>query len=195
MTNASPRRNVGQTGRCESFLLLDFLHCFWRFMVESASKDSLSFHKPFVVFTPTRVPHSASNSVSYFKSFVEDLFAQPEVSIWLYDTLAYARICEVFLKNLDHALQICATKGLNINPRKCHLVLKEAQSCERIFFGNGVRFNPHNYDELLFMTTQKTTGALMELVPGANCMRTAIPRFSELVATVKGAFRNAVHDI
>ena len=88
------------------FFLLDFLHGFWQFMVDLMSQEGLSFHTPFGVFTPTRVPHGASNSVPYFQSSMEDMFAQLDVLIWLDDILGHAKTYEEHLANLEQALQI-----------------------------------------------------------------------------------------
>ncbi len=45
----------------------------------------------------------------------------------------------------------------------------------------GVTFHPRHYEALTSMEAPTTMGALMELVHGANWMRNAIPRFSELI--------------
>ena len=74
---------------------------------------------------------------------------------------------------------------MKLNPNKCQLVLKEAHFCGRIVDAEGIRFNPRNYDALVSMPTPTKVGDLMQLVHGANWMRIAIPRFSELVVPLQ----------
>ena len=83
------------------FFLLDFLHGFWQFLVDVMSRECLSLHTPFGVFTPTRVPHGASNYVAYFQSSMEDMFALLDVLIWLDDILGYAKSYDELLATLD----------------------------------------------------------------------------------------------
>lgn len=78
-------------------------------------------------------------------------------------------------------LQICAPETLKLNPKKCELTVKEAQFCGRLIDQNGVKFNLRNYEALFNMLQLTTVGSLMQLVHGANWLRTGIPRFVELI--------------
>lgn len=163
------------------FFLLDFIHGYWQFGLHHLSQECLSFITPFGVFTPTRVPHGAMNSVAYFQSSMESLFNHLDLLIWLDDILGYATTYTELLDKLESTLQICASKGLKLHPAKCELATKEVKFCGRLIDKNGVRFNPRNYAALVNMPKPVTVGALMELVHGANWMRSAIPRFAELI--------------
>ena len=150
------------------FFLLDFLYGYWQFPLASLSQECQSFHTPFGVFSPTRVLHGSTNSVPYFQSSMDYMFAYLEVLIWLDDVLGFAKTYDELLDILHQVLKICAAKGLKLNPNKCELVAKEVQFCGRIIGSKGVKFNPRNYNALITMPTPKTAGALMELVHGAN---------------------------
>lgn len=143
------------------FFLLDFLHGYWQFPLHPSSQECLSIHTPFGVFSPTRVPHGATNSVPYFQSTMEQLFETFDVLIWLDDILGYAATAVGLLENLRKVLEVCAIKGLKLNPRKCDLVANEVQFCGRIIDKNGVKFNPRNYSALVTMPPPTTVGALI----------------------------------
>ncbi len=135
----------------------------------------------FGVFTPNRVLHGATNSVSYFQSTMEALFSLLNLLIWLDDMLGYAEDADTLIATLKSVFTICHEKGLKLNPRKCNLMATKVQLCGRMIDANGVTFHPRHYEALTSMEAPTTVGALMELVHGANWMRTVIPRFSELV--------------
>ncbi len=65
--------------------------------------------------------------------------------------------------------------------QECQSFHTQVQFCGRMIDANGVTFHRRHYEALTSMEAPTTVGALMELVHGANCMRTAIPRFSELI--------------
>lgn len=174
-----------RTSGAKLFFLLDFLHGYWQFAMSKCSQECLAFHTPFGVFSPTRVPHGATNSVAYFQSNMELMFAHLGVLIRLDDILGYGRFPSGLLDNLRNVLHICTMKRLKLNPNKCELVVKEAQLCGRIIDAKSTKFNPRNYSALVNMPAPKTVGSLMELVHGANWMRTAIPNFSELISPLQ----------
>ena len=190
--NAQTKRNVWPFPNAEVMLTrltgskvffnLDFLHGYWQFPLHEKSQNCQSFHTPFGVYTPNRVQHGATNSVAYFQSSMEMMFGQIDVLIYLDDILGYACDVSGLLDKLRLVFQKCKEKGLKLNPRKCKLVTKEVHFCGRIIDKKGVKFHPRQFETLTNMKPPTTVGALMELVHGANWMRTAIPEYSELIA-------------
>ncbi len=164
---------------------LDFLHRYLQFPLEESSRECQSFHTPFGVYSPTRVLHGATNAVSYFQSSMESLFDHLELLIYLDDLLGYANDTSTLLDRLRAVFEVCKTSGLKLNPAKCQLVTNEVQFCGRTINKKGVKFNPRQYEALINMTAPTTVGGLMELVYGANWMRTAIPKFSQLIAPLQ----------
>ncbi len=57
----------------------------------------------------------------------------------------------------------------------------KVQFCGRMIAAKRVTYHHRHYEALTSMEAATTVGALMELVHGANGMRTAIPRFFELI--------------
>ncbi len=68
-----------------------------------------------------------------------------------------------------------------LNPRNCDLAAINVKFCGRIVHYKNIKFHPRQYEALTSMKPPTTVGALMELVHGANWMRTAIPSFLELI--------------
>lgn len=161
---------------------LDFLHGYWQFPLDAQSRECQSFHTPDGVFTPTRVLHGATNAVSYFQSSMEALFGHLELLIYLDDILGYAKDAKELLEKLRSVFVVCKEKNLKLSPEKCELIAESVPFCGRIINKEGVRFHPRQYDALVNMQAPKTVGSLMELVHGANWMRTAIPDFSRLIS-------------
>lgn len=161
---------------------LDFLHGYWQFPLAEESRECQSFHTPFGVYTPNRVLHGATNAVAYFQSSMEAMFGHVDLLIYLDDLLGYAKDTFSLLKKLHAVFEVCRDRGLKLNPAKCNLITDEVQFCGRIINKKGVRFHPRQYEALTNMSAPTTIGALMELVHGANWMRSAIPLFSKLIA-------------
>lgn len=190
--NAQSKKNVWPMPNADAMLAklagskvwfkLDCLHGYWQFPLEENSRECQSFHTPDGVYTPTRVLHGASNAVSYFQSSMESLFGHLELLIYLDDILGYASTVAELISKLRSVFCICRKRGLKLSPDKCNLVTEEVPFCGRIINKDGVRFCPRQYEALTSMQAPTTVGALMELVHGANWMRTAIPEFSRLIA-------------
>ena len=190
--NAQTKKNVWPMPHADQMLAkltgskvwfnLDFIHGYWQFPLSEKSQECQSFHTPFGVYTPKRVLHGAKNSGSYFQSAMESMFGHLEILIYIDDLLGYANAPEELLKKLRSVFTVCREKGLKMSPNKCKLVTYEVQFCGRIINKNGIKFHPRQYEALTNMPPPATVSALMEMVHGANWMRTAIPNFSTLVA-------------
>ena len=161
---------------------LDFLHGYWQFPLAENSRECQSFHTPFGVYTPNRVLHGATNAVAYFQSSMEALFGHLDLLIYLDDLLGFSTDTQSLMVKLRSVFEVCQDRGLKLNPTKCQLITNEVQFCGRIINKEGVKFHPRQYAALTNMSAPTTVGALMELVHGANWMRTAIPNFSQLIA-------------
>jgi len=83
-------------------------------------------------------------------------------------------------KNANHSILLLEYSALH-DPNKCQLIAKTVQFCGRLIDSDGVKFNPRNYEALTTMSEPTTVGSLMQLVHGANWMRSAIPKFSQLI--------------
>ncbi len=72
----------------KTFFQLDFIHEYWQLPLAKHFQECQSFHMPFGVFTPNRVLHGATNSVSYSQSTMKALFSHLNLLIWLGDSYA-----------------------------------------------------------------------------------------------------------
>ncbi len=150
LVNAQTKKNVWPMPHADPMLAnltaaktlfqLDFIHGYWQFSLVKHSEEYQSFHTPFGVFTPNRVLHGATNSVSYFQSTMEALFSHLNLLIWLDDMLGYAEDANTLIATLKSVLTICREKGLKLNPRKCDLIATKVQFCGRMIDAKGVTF-------------------------------------------------------
>ncbi len=95
--------------------------------------------------------------------------------------LGYASDAGRLVATLKAVFDIGLENGLKLNPLKCDLAAVNVLFCGRLIYSKGIKFHPRQYEALASMEPPTTVGALMELVHGANWMRTAIPRLSELI--------------
>ena len=109
------------------FFSLDFFKGYWQFMLDEGSQELFSFLTDKDVYTPTRVLMGGSDSVAYCQSTVQYMFAdflyQGQL-IWLDDLLGYEKAEEGLLALLSKVLDVCAQKGLKLNPKKCSFYKK-----------------------------------------------------------------------
>ncbi len=112
---------------------------------------------------------------------MEALFSHLNLLMWLDDMLVYAEDADTLIATFKSVLTICREKGLKLNPCKCDLMDPKVHFCGRIIDAEGVTFHPRHHEALTSMEAPTTVGALMELVHGANWMKTVIPHFSELI--------------
>lgn len=143
------------------------------------------FHTLYRESTLTCVLHDATNSVPYFQSSMDNIFAHLGVLIWLDEILRYLQSYSDLLKILRQAFLIRAANGLKLNQKKCQLVAKVVHLCGLIIDQTGVKFNPSNYNVLNGLPTPTTVGSLMESVHGTNWMRTAMQSLAEIVAPLQ----------
>ncbi len=167
---------------------LDFIRGLWQFPLAKDSQDCQSFRTPFGAFSPYRVLHCATNSVSFFLSTMEAFVSHLNLLIRLEDMLGYAEDADNLIETLMSVFEICTEQGLKPNPRMCDFMAAKVQLCCRMIGAEGVNFHPRQHEALKAMEALTNVGVVMELVHGANWMRTAIPRFSELVEPLHSHF-------
>jgi hypothetical protein len=74
------------------------------------------------MYTPTRVPIGATDSVAYCQGVVEEVFGDllyHGMLGWLDDILGYRDSVSALMELLDQVLARCARCGLKLNPHKC----------------------------------------------------------------------------
>ncbi len=109
---------------------------------------------------------------------MESLFSHVDLLIQLEHMLGYASDTDRLVATLKAQFEICLEEDVKLNPLKCDLAVP---FCGRLIDSKGIKFHSLQCDALKSTEPPTTVGALMELFHGANWMRTAIPRFSELI--------------
>lgn len=106
----------------------------------------------------------------------EELFNEG-LLIWI-DLLGYADGDDGLLRILTRVLEICAAKGLKLNPEKCALYLREALWCGRIIYGDNVHHDPARIDALTHLPPPPpaTGQELQQFICALNWMRQSIRR-------------------
>ncbi len=120
---------------------------------------------------------------------MESLSSHLDQRIWLEDMLGYASDAASLLLTLKAAFEISLKKGLKLNSRKCDFVAANVNFCCPLLDSKSVKFHPRLFEALTSMKTPTPVGALIELLHGANWMRTAIRRFAERIEPL----RNSMH--
>lgn len=87
---------------------------------------------------------------------------------------------------LSEEFQVCKENSLKLNPEIWKLDTDEVQLCVPILNSNGVNLHPRPYESLTSMQAPTTFGALMHLVHGSNCMKTAIILLLLLITPLHG---------
>ncbi len=108
----------------------------------------------------------------------ESLFSHLDLLICLDYMLGYATDADRLIATVESLFDVCLEKSLKLNPRKCYFAALNVHFCRRIINSKRIKFYPRQYEALMSTEPPKIVGALMELIDGANWMRTAIPRFS-----------------
>ena len=166
------------------FFSLDFFKGYWQFMLDKDSQELFSFLTDEGVYTPTRVLMGGSDSVAYCQSTVQDMFAEflyQGLLIWLDDLLGYEKTEDGLLDLLRRILEVCAQKGLKLNPKKCSFYKQEAKWCGRIISREGVFHDPERIKALQDLPAPQTGKDLQQFVCALNWMRQSIPGYNKQV--------------
>lgn len=110
----------------KSYFSLDFFKGFLQFAMAEHCQEIYSILTEDGVVTPTRVLMGRTNSVAYVQATVQEMFEELFneglliwILIWIDDLLGYADGDDGLLRFLTRVLEICAAKGLKLNPEKC----------------------------------------------------------------------------
>ncbi|POM74204.1 Hypothetical protein PHPALM_8883 [Phytophthora palmivora] len=126
-----------------------------------------------------------SSRVAYVQSTVQEMFSElfnNGLMIWIEDLLGYEDSDQGLLVLLRKVLQVCADKGLKLNPKKCNFYLREALWCGRMVSGDGIRHDPARIEALTNFPEPTTDQELQQFVCALNWMRTSLPAFNKLTA-------------
>ncbi|KAG6613370.1 uncharacterized protein IUM83_17047 [Phytophthora cinnamomi] len=125
-----------------------------------------------------------TDSVVYCQATDQEMFDEflyRGLLIGLDDLLGYHKTEVGLLTLLEKVLEICAQKGLKLNPKKCKLFAKEVVWCGRVVSAGGVKQDPRRVQALVDLPSPTTGQELQQFLCALNWMRTAIPDYNKLV--------------
>ena len=165
----------------------DLIKGFWQMPLEKASQEILSFLLDGKVMTPTRVMQGHCDSALYFQSVMERCLASmmmDNLLVWIDDVLLFAKSVDEYLEKLEMFLALVDKHKLKLNPSKCELWKTEIKWCGRIISGKGVKNDPARIEALTKIPYPTTCGELQQFLCAANWMRTSMPNYSQIVASL-----------
>lgn len=177
-------QELTKTQGSKVFCEVDFLHGYWQLPLAEKSQELMSIITPDGIMTPTRVPHGTTNATAHMqaqitKSIPEDLRAH--VLSWVDDVLIHAKTFDELLGAIRRLFQVFVQLNFKLHPAKCNLFTKFVRWCGRIISEHGITFDPKRIDGLRGMETPSNGAQLQQFVCAMQWMRSAIPKFSELI--------------
>ncbi|KAJ8539125.1 hypothetical protein ON010_g12746 [Phytophthora cinnamomi] len=100
---------------------------------------------------------------------------------WIDDLLGYEANDDQLLKLLVRVLEICASKGLKLNPTICAFYLREALWCRRVVSGKDVKHDRARIEALMNLPPPMSGNKLQQFICALNWMRNSIPAYNKLV--------------
>ena len=131
---------------------MDILKCYPQLPLHENSGEMHSLQIYNGVYTTTRVPTGAANSVAYAQSTNENLFAEylyKNVIVWIDDILIFAKTIQNLLDLLQKVLEICKINNLTLKIPKCEFFTMEIKWCGKIISGTGVANDPTKVSALI----------------------------------------------
>ncbi|GMF44352.1 unnamed protein product [Phytophthora fragariaefolia] len=114
---------------------------FWQMPLHPRSREVFSFVTEDGVFTPTRVPHGASDSAVYFQAQMNEVLKEilfKNVLVWIDDGLLFAQTPGAFLDNLEQFFWILRQRRLKLNAKECKLFARRVKWYGKLIDGEGL---------------------------------------------------------
>lgn len=143
----------------------------------SDSQEYFAFITHRGMYTPTRVPMGATDSVAYCQGVVREIFGDSfgnGLIAWLDE--------DALLDLLDKVLERCEQFRLKLHAAKCSFFKTEVKCCGKMISADGVRHCPERVQGLVDMQPPQTAGELQQMLCVVNWMRQSIPWYNELTA-------------
>ena len=170
------------------FLTLDLKSGYWQFPLHPDSQELFSFSTHDKVFTPTRVPQGATDSVMYFTQAINNIFRdkiRKGVLPWLDDLLVYADTLEELYERLKWVLEQAKKYGLKLSPKKLKLLSERIKWCGKSISAEGVTVDGDRIEALSSMPYPQYADDLMKFINGSNWFRTQLPEYARGVSELQ----------
>lgn len=177
-------QELSKLSNSRSFATFDFSHGYWQLPLEPSSQASQSFITPDGIFSPTRVLHGTTNAVMFLQWTIQGKIPaklRPWVLLWLDDILLHAQSITDHLDAILLLFGFCKSVNLKLHSAKFVLFLRSIRWCGRIISSEGIRFDLARIDGIRHMDCPFTGAHLQQFVCAMQCMRQAIPDFSNII--------------
>jgi hypothetical protein len=174
---------IGELDGATVFFVLDWFRGYWQLPLHPDCQEYFTFITHRGMYTPTRVPMGATDSVAYCQQVVEEIFGDligNGILCWLDDILGYAKTQDELMLLLDRVLERCAQYGLKLHAKKCIFFATEVKWCGRMISPDGVRHCPERVQGLVDMQPPRTAADLQQFLCAVNWMRQSIPEYTKL---------------
>eukprot|EP00171_Calliarthron_tuberculosum_P020209 IDg20209t1 len=174
------------------FTSIDFASGYWQLPLAETSQLYHAFMTTNSVVQPTRTLQGGCNSSANFQGRVEPCFAKlrDNLKAWLDDFALHHKTESQLLSSLRNFLSICRDRNLKVSLPKSRFFQKELKWCGRIIDGEGVRYDPRNFERIVNCSLPVTAAELCEYVHCAQWMSQGIPEFSQRVAPLRALLEN-----
>ncbi|KAJ8558820.1 hypothetical protein ON010_g8629 [Phytophthora cinnamomi] len=165
----------------EYYFVLDWFRGYWQLLLALACQEMFTIMTHKGMYTPTRVPMGATDSVAHCQGAVEQVFGDlmyHGILAWLDDILGYEDSVKGLLCLLEKVLKRCAEFGLKLHPKKCRFFARKVKWCGRLISGGGISHCPERVAGLVEMHMPKTAADLQQLLCAINWMRSSIPGYA-----------------
>ncbi|KAE9067004.1 hypothetical protein PF007_g28235 [Phytophthora fragariae] len=186
---------IGELEGATVFFSLDWFRGYWQLPLHPDSQEFFIFITHRGMYTPTRVPMGAKDSVAYCQAVVEEIFGDligNGIYCWLDDILGDAKDAECLMVLLDQVLERCEKYGLKLHAKKCRFYATEIQWCGKMISANGVRHCPDRIQGLVDMPMPRTAADLQQFLCAVNWMRQCIPTYNLLTQRLYATLENAM---
>lgn len=164
------------------YFVLDWFRGYWQLLLHPDCREMFTIMTHKGLYTPTRVPMGATDSVAHCQGAVQLVFGDylyHGVMCWLDDILGYDSSESGLLKLLERVLRRCAEYGLKLHPKKCSFFTRKVKWCGRMISGEGISHCPERIAGLVDMPMPATAADLQQFLCAVNWMRTSIPDYAK----------------
>ncbi|KAE8980839.1 hypothetical protein PR001_g24179 [Phytophthora rubi] len=176
------------------FATFDLFKGFWQLLLHPDCREFFSFITNDTVYTPTRVPQSATDSPIHFQNQMQEVFRDmlyENVLIWVDDMVLFAKTAEEFIAVLRKFFSRIHEYGLKLNAKKSCLYPRKIAWCGRIIDGEGVRHDPERVAALSSLPLPATAADLQKLLCTTNWLRESIVDFAQCAAPLQDKLKAA----
>ena len=170
------------------FTTLDMSQAYHQGEILEESRKYTGFSSPWSLYEWIRIPYGLTNAPPCFQRYINECLYNLRDRIcvaYLDDILIYGRTFAEHCENVKKVFNCLQSKGIKLNPKKCHFFKKEVRYLGRLVSKEGYRPDPENSEALnACKTPPKTVGDLRSLLGFLGYYRNFVKDFSRKLKPV-----------